>query len=455
MVTIPGYEDLSETQQEAIRIRLVYGHTPYLPGLLSSRTDLQRPTAKRIGEESSSRYSCIAFSSYVSARACPVSENADRRYLSALSDRSDTPITLPPDPPEVVLQEDISLETQSRQTLEEDGCVPCYPVGLEIPLPEQVGPYQGVVTYFKVHGRFGRCVLSSQLCDWKNFRNFQAKNRRYFVPRNTFVAFQEKVRDRRRRHKLEGDASLHPDLKQQRRLDDWIEYQDYHLLVREDLERMIKNDEEKLASVQEEAGGKSSPGSTALYNLRVFPYRINRDTSKRKRHEGLLQWIEQQRLAMVAEEGGDKIATTDHHDRGWDTRSSVRKVSPPENRTKKPKAVSVLGPVRSRISKTVPQDRNLRPRKRDTIRTADRAATTESSIPQDLSSQSRLHTNERPGSIAIPPSYQSPLHRVAKAGKLPKNKHSNGLQPIEQSAPIVNRTRSGRISKKPNEFGFG
>ncbi|KAL9003069.1 MAG: hypothetical protein Q9188_004036 [Gyalolechia gomerana] len=344
------------------------------------------------------------------------------------------------------------MEAQAWNALVEDGCVPCYPVGLGFPLPEHVGTYQGVVSYWKRYGWADRRVLCSQLRDWQIFRNFQAKNRRYILQRNTFAAFQDNVSDRRRRHKLEGDASLHPDPEQQRPLDDWIEYHDYHLMIREGLEQTIKSDEEMLASVQEEADGIRTPGSKMSHHLKVFPYRIDRHTCKKKQHEGLLQWIEQQRLAMVAEEHGGKIATKDD-DRQCDAPKSVRKASDRKSLTKKPKAVSVLSAVASRISKKVPQQRNLRPRKRDMMRKADRAATTENSVPRDPS-KSRGNKNERQRSTAESP-HPMPQKRDSKAAKRLRSKRLDISQPPQQSAPIMNRTRCGRVFKKPNRFGFG
>ncbi|KAL8941884.1 MAG: hypothetical protein Q9216_001994 [Gyalolechia sp. 2 TL-2023] len=406
VVTIPGYEHLSKAQQEEVLSRLRYARVAHLATKLTPSCPDLRLTARRELELEDKPALDVA---------------ALQSALTALSDRSPTPTTPPPDPPEVVLQEDIRMEAEARSTLLQDGCVPCYPAAFDLPLPDHVGTHQGVVSYFKRYGCFNSRILCSQLLDWEKFRRFQAKNRRYFLPRNTFPAFQEKVRNRRQRHKLEGDVSLHPDPEQQRPLDSWTEYQDYHLMIREGLERMIKRDEEKLALVQEEADGIRTPGSKMSHNLTVYPYRIDRDRSKRERHEGLLQWIEQQRLTMVAEQHRNEIATEDH-DRPCDALQSVRKVSSLEIRTKKPKVVPVLSPASSRPSKTVPLSRNLRPRKRGKMRNADRVTPTGPSISRDPSSKSRPH---------------------------------RGSQRTHRSAALITKTRAGRIPKKPSKFGFG
>jgi hypothetical protein len=40
------------------------------------------------------------------------------------------------------------------------------------------------------------------------FRQFQQKNRRYFVFHDRFLEFQQKILERRQRHKLDDDVQL-------------------------------------------------------------------------------------------------------------------------------------------------------------------------------------------------------------------------------------------------------
>ena len=55
-----------------------------------------------------------------------------------------------------------------------------------------------------------------------------------------------RVHDRRRKHGLEGDVCLRPDPGQQTRLENWIEFQNYHLELHELEERATKDKREKL-----------------------------------------------------------------------------------------------------------------------------------------------------------------------------------------------------------------
>lgn len=52
-------------------------------------------------------------------------------------------------------------------------------------------------------------MFTAQLKRWKEFRQFQQKNRRYFVfHHNRFPEFQQQVLERRQRHGLDGDIQL-------------------------------------------------------------------------------------------------------------------------------------------------------------------------------------------------------------------------------------------------------
>lgn len=408
MVTISGYEDLSAAQQEVLRLRLV---------------DLEKNPALDVA--------------------------ALHSALTALSERSDSTETPPPDPPEIQLQVNIEREAQARKTLEEDGCVPCYAVGLDCPPPEDVGTSQGVISYFKKYGD-GKRVLESQLRNWEKFRNFQARNRRYFLPRNTFAVFEESVRARRRKYKLKGDASLDPDPKEQRPLDNWMEFQDYHLMIREELEQKVKKDKETLISTQREADGMEDPPSKMLNDIRVYSYRIDRDSNKRKRQEPLLEWIEQQRLIMVADGDGDERAGKDH---GYQCEShdGIQDASHPQDDAKKRTATSLI-PVLPQVAKKVTQLRNLRPRTQIIKHEADHVAS-KRPVPKSPTPEPRLCTTKRQRTVNELPSPVTPK-REAKAAKHSENENRNRLNRFQPSTSLLTKTRAGRISKKPEKLGF-
>lgn len=53
VVTIPGYEDLSEVQQEAIRVKLVYEHLAHPASVPLSCADLRLPARRELEQNPS------------------------------------------------------------------------------------------------------------------------------------------------------------------------------------------------------------------------------------------------------------------------------------------------------------------------------------------------------------------------------------------------------------------
>ena len=113
-----------------------------------------------------------------------------------------------------------------------------------------LGQYKGIIEYWQENDgdRHSRLMSTRQLRRWKEFRQYQQKNRRYFVFRNRFPKFQQSVLERRRRHGLNGDVQLLEERDKQSKLDDWMEYQDYELLMYECLEKDLTETQARLVS---------------------------------------------------------------------------------------------------------------------------------------------------------------------------------------------------------------
>ena len=65
------------------------------------------------------------------------------------------------------------LEVQSRKELENEGCPPCYPPDLDIPLRNIPEKYRAITSYWKSFPGTGDVVLRAQLSDWQNFARFK------------------------------------------------------------------------------------------------------------------------------------------------------------------------------------------------------------------------------------------------------------------------------------------
>lgn len=108
-------------------------------------------------------------------------------------------------------------------------------------------------------------MFLSQIIDWRKFREYQLKVRRYYIQDNRFPEYQQKVRERRRRHGLKGDAKLLHDRDEQSKLDNWMEYQDYKYEGLEYLEKKVGQAQEKLDSAQRALGETGLPGFEGIY----------------------------------------------------------------------------------------------------------------------------------------------------------------------------------------------
>ena len=140
------------------------------------------------------------------------------------------------------------IEKESYEALIGDNGRPCYPIELGFEVFGNLGQHKAIIEYWQENDgdRRSRLMFTRQLRRWKEFRQFQQKNRRYFVFRNRFPEFQQSVLERRRRHGLDGDVQLFEDQDKQSKLDDWMEYQDYELGRYENLEKDLTETQAQL-----------------------------------------------------------------------------------------------------------------------------------------------------------------------------------------------------------------
>ncbi|KAI9681959.1 MAG: hypothetical protein M1817_000013 [Caeruleum heppii] len=188
------------------------------------------------------------------------------------------------------------LEAQARKHLESDGCPACYPPHLDVPVRNPPEEYKQIIEYWHSLGSTGDVVLCAQKADWRDFRAFQTRVRRRHP---TFDTIIDDVRERRRRHGLRGNVDLFPDLQQQTRQQNWLEFQNYHLRQQEQLETKRDNLMEELATVHQ---------STSNMNTMTCEHATQNEEARMRSleftertlgwHRVLLAWIEQQRLAM-------------------------------------------------------------------------------------------------------------------------------------------------------------
>ncbi|MCJ1464627.1 hypothetical protein MMC07_003240 [Pseudocyphellaria aurata] len=221
-------------------------------------------------------------------------------------------ITPPPLEGEEAIEEFRQEEAEARKLLEDDGCPACYPPDLDIPLqnlPSEFGAnlptdfgaknlpseFEAIVAHWQSRAGTLDAILCSQAADWRSFRLGQRWARANY--RNKpFSRFIGPVCERRRKYNLCGDVRLLMDPTQQSQLENWMEYQDYHLVRFEKFEKEQDKTKQQLNSAR-----KLVNDTNTARDITTFERRLDFGERNLEQQKVLLRWIEQQRQAMIVE----------------------------------------------------------------------------------------------------------------------------------------------------------
>lgn len=317
----------------------------------------------------------------------------------------------------------------------------------------------------------GLVPLRVQLSDWEDFRDYQKRVRRFYLQRKTLGDFEEQVRDRRRRHNLEEHVSLCPEVENQTRSQNMIEFQNYHLDRYERLKDVITTDRSALVAARKALETDASEDTEA--EVEDLQWKVEDGESKVQRYEKLLRWIEQQRITISIEQ-----ASPSHDNGSSDQPTSTPTPTSPGRRKKKEKPCTPLRPVRSAVSKKPTAKRwSLRSTRRDAPQAVE-TASTDKNVPrrqQMLESQveaaspvktsTLLRPSRKGAKTAKEVTPLRPLHpqKVTKTAKnAPKGEASATIKAVilsngrlkrprgvPECASGVEKRRSGRKVKRP------
>ena len=365
------------------------------------------------------------------------------------------------------------MESQARKDLEEEGCPPCYPTDLEFPLQDAPDRYQEIMSYWQSIMGNQYEVLYAQLLDWKQFRQFQIRNRRHYLQLKTLSAFEDKIRERRQRHNVEGLVRLQPDLENQSRLADWIEFQDYHFQRHEEIAKEIEDSKAQLADAWKRTEvGDSANVKRAAQDVEAYQHKMEYAELRLGKHSILLQWIEQERIIMGA--GHLRLVERDLDYEDGASRG-VRRTLTRSHRKRQPKARSVLSPIQAGIWKPVPNKPNMQ-RQKHKLPNAEpvivNLAIPQKSVSGILDGRETKCRSTK-GKTALRPFRSqrvSKFKRSAEANtKVPsaprlhkvrqkqldqaRRKQQKTSQP-SYCTPMVVKTRCGRESRRPARWGF-
>ncbi|KAI1150985.1 hypothetical protein F4825DRAFT_477495 [Nemania diffusa] len=184
-----------------------------------------------------------------------------------------------------------------------------YPPGLEVPLRNPPAEYRAIVGYWQPTSSWRNGVLAMQMWDWKNFRTWQLGHRRRY-PDAHFSKYVDLVAEKRQQHGLAGDVHLRPEVKEQTRAQNWLEYQCYHLVQLEKLEKERERLVQRQQQVRENPGPNDGERVFTLVvrgieeemrrpsRVDILEGRIRTVDGQLERHANLRRWIEMQWPAM-------------------------------------------------------------------------------------------------------------------------------------------------------------
>lgn len=268
------------------------------------------------------------------------------------------------------------------------------------------------------------------------------------------------MRNRLRRHGLEQYSCLNLDRQQQSGLENWIEFQNYHLAIYESLEKDIRDDRGKLDGARKQLEDTGASGLRVVEDIKIFGSNLGYGERRLRQHENLLRWIEQQRIAMAARQATSVHDNGSHDgDQGQPRKAEPRAIrtSSAFNRQKEPKARSALSPVRSRVSKKMPQKRTLRPQKRDIPPVVENTAMASSTHLQEKKPRRAKESTPlrplRPQRVSkTAKNARAPKGNRASANAKPRpTSQSKRRKPIEQPVAVIIKC-SGRVSRRPERF---
>ena len=158
-----------------------------------------------------------------------------------------------------------------------------------------------------------------------------------------------------------GDVHLRSDSGQQSRLENWIEFQNYHLHTHEGLEKERDDLKEELDVARKKVEGADAVDLECAAENVDCQQMLEAAERQLGQHKNLLQCIEQERMVMDAVH--PPSVEGDHDDQDGAPKA-VRKASAPDRRKRRSKARLVLSLAQAGAFKPEPRKRNMQRQKR-------------------------------------------------------------------------------------------
>ncbi|KAK2591995.1 hypothetical protein QQS21_010298 [Conoideocrella luteorostrata] len=154
-------------------------------------------------------------------------------------------------------------------------------------------------------------------------------------------------------HNLKGGTRPLPNARQQNQIENWVEFQNYHLHIYEGYPKKIKDQKRQLDEVLEVSGHAAFEDShDEARKVEIYKGIVESTERHLEQDETLLRWIEQQRVEMVARHTKSAKADASKGDDGMSreaaqmasARRSLRGHATRLRRTREQKALGPLQP---------------------------------------------------------------------------------------------------------------
>jgi hypothetical protein len=227
------------------------------------------------------------------------------RQLSTIpTPRSSSPAssfaTPPPLTDEQYKQKALPKEREAYNTLINEGGTPTHPFELGFDILDDPGEYKDILSYWDSQINATYFIFTAQLRNWRVFRKYQLDIRMHQLKRGTFSNYQQKVRDRRQRHGLEGDVELNQDRDQQSKLQNWIEFQDYEWQRFEKFQDDFEKAQAQLESSRKALAEAGIPGFEGVNNSFASYYALSVKHAKEEGEARRKMKSAEQKLKFVA-----------------------------------------------------------------------------------------------------------------------------------------------------------
>ncbi|KIW24852.1 uncharacterized protein PV07_10540 [Cladophialophora immunda] len=187
--------------------------------------------------------------------------------------------------PEKDKEEGWQEEVEAYHALVAEGGRPSHPVtfGYDvIDNPEEYEQYRDILWFW--HSQYGGyyAEFRYQLIEWREFREYQDRKRRYYVPRNRLQEYETLIRESQADAGCKWDLPVLEDRHQQNRLEDWNEFRAFYYRRLKAYEKLVAPAKQNLLLREKQLKDAQSRLTDVISDPQVLSARIGDIVASRR-----------------------------------------------------------------------------------------------------------------------------------------------------------------------------